>query len=316
MNINRKEMLGLAEIKLIDSSTIRMAREMNKIARMLPDFSYIENIARQFQSIGQGLRDNLTLLGQQQALFFQEYKDALSVISDMTRNIDLSGIQHVMKGYSSLSFRIADEIRRTYDQDMFRQIGKALEHIRDLTRSNLLVANLMESYTDINEDVSDYFTIEENPGQTVQSYIVQLVERFKEKNPLAQKVIAVFLIPLLINIASSLALQQESSVTHITNVTVNQDNRVFIKNIRQEYKPQTEFELAAYSQLHIVRTGELMVRSAPKVKSKRLGTLTLGKKVKIIEKTRKWSFIEYYDEFTETYKEGWVFTRYLAKIIQ
>jgi uncharacterized protein YgiM (DUF1202 family) len=57
----------------------------------------------------------------------------------------------------------------------------------------------------------------------------------------------------------------------------------------------------------------LIVREIGTTKSDIIGVLHLGKAVKIINKAKSWSFVEYQDSLTGEVKTGWVFSRYLRK---
>lgn len=62
-----------------------------------------------------------------------------------------------------------------------------------------------------------------------------------------------------------------------------------------------------------VTTKILNVRTFGNIKSEIIDDIFLGKKVKILEKSKDWSFIEYEDSDTSEIKQGWVFSRYLHK---
>jgi hypothetical protein len=57
----------------------------------------------------------------------------------------------------------------------------------------------------------------------------------------------------------------------------------------------------------------LHVRESARQSSAVVDELYFGKTVKLIEKSKRWSFVEYYDQDTNIAKRGWVFSRYLAK---
>jgi uncharacterized protein YgiM (DUF1202 family) len=62
-----------------------------------------------------------------------------------------------------------------------------------------------------------------------------------------------------------------------------------------------------------VTTKILNVRRFGNIKSEIIDDIFFGKKVKILEKSKDWSFIEYEDYETLEIKQGWVFSRYLHK---
>lgn len=89
------------------------------------------------------------------------------------------------------------------------------------------------------------------------------------------------------------------------------DHRVAKKEIIREaneaYRPE---ELNGY---RFVYATILHVRSSGSINSEIIDELYLGKTVKIIEKVKRWSHIEYQDSDSGELKQGWVFSRYLEK---
>jgi len=80
--------------------------------------------------------------------------------------------------------------------------------------------------------------------------------------------------------------------------------------IREAYGLYSTEELFEY---RFVYASILNVRESSSTKSKIIGELHLGKAVKLIKKSKSWSFIEYQDSMTSEVKKGWVFSRYLRK---
>lgn len=80
--------------------------------------------------------------------------------------------------------------------------------------------------------------------------------------------------------------------------------------IREAYDLYSTEELFEY---RFVYASILNVRESSSTKSKIIGELHLGKAVKLIKKSKSWSFIEYQDSMTSEVKKGWVFSRYLRK---
>ncbi|WP_421346101.1 SH3 domain-containing protein [Aeromonas veronii] len=78
-----------------------------------------------------------------------------------------------------------------------------------------------------------------------------------------------------------------------------------IREANEAYRPE---ELNGYRFVYVTI---LHVRSAGSINSDIIDELYLGKTVKIIEKVKRWSHIEYQDSDSGELKQGWVFSRYL-----
>ncbi len=89
----------------------------------------------------------------------------------------------------------------------------------------------------------------------------------------------------------------------------NLNQREKIKAIIKEEKFYVD-DLRGYK---FVTTKILNVRRFGNIKSEIIDDIFFGKKVKILEKSKDWSFIEYEDYETLEIKQGWVFSRYLHK---
>ena len=91
----------------------------------------------------------------------------------------------------------------------------------------------------------------------------------------------------------------------------NIDNRVAKKEIvraaNENYSPE---DLQNY---RFVCTAILYLRSAGNTKAEIVDELYLGKTVRIIKKSKRWSLIEYKDVDSTDSKQGWVFSRYLQR---
>lgn len=89
------------------------------------------------------------------------------------------------------------------------------------------------------------------------------------------------------------------------------DKRVAKKEIVREaseiYSPE---DLESY---RFVYTAILYVRNSGNTKAEIVDELYLGKTVRIIKKSKRWSLIEYKDADSTDNKQGWVFSRYLQR---
>ena len=66
------------------------------------------------------------------------------------------------------------------------------------------------------------------------------------------------------------------------------------------------------NEYRFVNTRVLHVRKSGYAHSQMIGVLTFGKVVSLLEKSKNWSLIEYYDDDNYEIRHGWVFSRYLS----
>lgn len=84
-----------------------------------------------------------------------------------------------------------------------------------------------------------------------------------------------------------------------------------VKNINYELKREIPNEFRSVFRI-VVKDG-LIVRDNKKVNSNINGILNSKDIIKIVEKNKNWTYIEFTSEDDE-FIEGWVFTRYLKQI--
>lgn len=127
-----------------------------------------------------------------------------------------------------------------------------------------------------------------------------------------------YIISLLISVAIG-----TSSIISVTNtfninienaslITINiHDTKIITKEIKHAVK-KLPLDATALSSYRFVIIESLAVRRSPKMESEKIDKIPLGKMVRIVEKRRNWSLIEYMNQDGE-YVYGWTHTRYLEK---
>lgn len=102
------------------------------------------------------------------------------------------------------------------------------------------------------------------------------------------------------------------STSYFQNVIINlssKPKREVIKAIKQE--ALQDFDLEFLQTYRFVKANSLNVRNGPSTKNAKIGYLAIGHVVKIIQKGRSWSKVEYVNEENNETITGWVFSRYL-----
>lgn len=95
---------------------------------------------------------------------------------------------------------------------------------------------------------------------------------------------------------------------------ISQPSTHIVKSIKKEITNSYK-ERESYYNFRIVKKDNLKIKKITRVDSETLGTLGLGNLVEVIDKKRNWTKVRISDYKNEVV-EGWVFTRYLEKIIE
>ncbi|AHG62870.1 hypothetical protein MIM_c07710 [Advenella mimigardefordensis DPN7] len=148
--------------------------------------------------------------------------------------------------------------------------------------------------------------LEIQPSTDDQDFIDQFFKIFARLT----KEVKTFLHLLLLTIcANQLAPLLERWAEEFANTTP----RVAVKAIKQEAK--AFYEPGMVSNYRFVTVSLLNVRKSNSSRSEKIDTLSLGKTVTIVTKLKDWTLVEYLDDEGDM-REGWVFSRYLHKLVK
>lgn len=158
-----------------------------------------------------------------------------------------------------------------------------------------------------------------NDGISFQQRIVDFVDHIKTKYPI-MFYIFVFLVlpPIQDGVIDGVTQLIKGVTTPIIEQAQTTDYKVIEKNIRIEVNNTLNINIESkdvrdeFMKIYgYVSTEKLVMRQTNKVKSRALHTLEFGQVVRIINKDRSWTLVEY--ENGEDAIQGWVFTRYISK---
>jgi uncharacterized protein YgiM (DUF1202 family) len=90
------------------------------------------------------------------------------------------------------------------------------------------------------------------------------------------------------------------------------DYALLAKQMKKEVK-HIQIDDEFYNHYRFVSARSLTVRSNNSTRSKYVGKLYFGYLVRIIQKKKSWSLIEYRDKEGNIITQGWVFTRYIKR---
>jgi len=168
----------------------------------------------------------------------------------------------------------------------------------------------MVSIDEINNEVQSFLKANIYlPSQNkIRDFLNNLIAKIRQLKKPIQFVLIHIILQLFLNVMSVY-------VYHLVETKLNPpkfSKREIIKKIRGV--TQQKFDLEQLKNHRIVSANILNVRDKPDHQSRKIDKLSLGQVVKVIEKKRNWTLIEYHYENSDDIFNGWVFTRYLEKI--
>lgn len=148
-------------------------------------------------------------------------------------------------------------------------------------------------------------------GARKQDEIFKLLTEFIEsqKNPIIVQFLYLFLFPIILNLLSSLAY--DNAIKPLISTRVHE--KAVIKTIANDIKAQVPFQ-GIRTNIRIVTANTLNVRIDMSTKKQIIGKLSFGDIVEVVDKRRNWCLVKKYYSESDTYIQGWVFTRYLGRI--
>lgn len=201
----------------------------------------------------------------------------------------------------------------TYDVGQF---AKAFSRKLDVQRLDELTQSIeSSSSTDISADEFEAALAipAELLSDTSDSTWIDIVDRWlealeRQPNAKVKKLLFDILVNLLCNIIVSVALSN-SSIEPIQSK--NRD--ITIKEIRKLALHQID-DRDLLKRIRIVSHDSLKIRSSPNSKSSEVSRLAFGTYVRLIGKQKYWANIEWEDERTGEFMNGWTRCKYLKRI--
>lgn len=261
-------------------------------SQMTPNFSSLSSITKLANVFQESLNATLAMPS------MKDQMDALSKSYSEYRKIgDFASASLKSPALTSLVDSIIDR------QKEARQYISSIESIEVVSESILLqeIENIRENILEVNS--SGNIKIEE--------YLFNLNEYIvSQKNPHLLLLFQAYILPIIMGIITSmvydLAIKPNLEDMNTKQVTIKKE---IIQQVKEHIpNPQVRVDY------RIVKVDVLNVREGKSRSSKIISSLTFGEVVEIIRKEKNWSLIKRYNPESETYIQGWVFTRYLAQI--
>lgn len=271
----------------------------------------------------------------------QQQLDSLNLLSFDNLNSITSSTEHYQKMIGSIG-NISTIAKY---QDIFQSNSLVAEMLKDIIPSKInqdlstvQINSLMESVTlrenDYQEFINSKFPVEfdeaaileeltimkEEVTDSLNSNTVQIEEFIEkvqvfivaQKNPYIASFFLSAIFTIILNIMSSAIYDNiKPNIENVINSKQYQQSlkKEITKSINQSISsPQIKVKF------RIVKADVLMVRHKKSIKSKILSSLDFGTIVEIVRKEKNWCLIKRYDSESETSVQGWVSTRYLARV--
>lgn len=282
--------------KLWDSSNLKRSMlEIQKAcesARIALESSAIAKIINDVQSMTEGYRK-----------FFESpaYPKLYDIIKDITCNIDVSAYARTVD-FSHIN--IANVVK---EYDDISEIPIVINSDGTISSQSMTL-----SIDDIRNVVDDVVKKHiDSKVASIEGLINSLIFKINElKEPLLKRIFIGVIIGLITALLFSFVRPQIQEA--ITNFSLNR--RVIIKEIQKETRMNVKIDTALLKNFRFVSVKCLNMRANRNRKSTIVNMLYFGSIVRIVEKRKNWSFVEYVDAETNKAIQGWVFTRYIEKL--
>ncbi|MDC5868807.1 SH3 domain-containing protein [Vibrio europaeus] len=169
---------------------------------------------------------------------------------------------------------------------------------------SLLVSGNVIHIDTLNDRIDEIDMRIDSPEENLASFSLW----FESLNDALKSVVIYLVLPYFLAIFANLTTPlYEDWVQH----SVIKDQRLAKKEIIKEANDL--YEIVELSEYRFVLASVLHVRESGSNKAEIVDELYLGKTVKLIGKSRRWSLVEYIDSDSGNTNQGWVFSRYLER---
>jgi len=303
VNQTLQDILRLANISSMDQALKNAMRLTNigSINQTLQDVLRLANI----RSMDQALKDVVRLadLG------------ALNrTLNDAVRLTDLGALNRSLNDHLRLANTGSIMSQPVRDALRFAQIGSIGGAIREIVRTAVPEIKKISaeeiSQADVGEAVAALETNEfqEMSAEEKLDYLYQQVKKEKDR-PLVR----IILFFILMELAKHLFTDAWSfSKDYITNhVNVRQLIKNLLKATNASHQSKTELR-----DVRVVARSFTTVHASYKRRSPQTAILGVGSSVRVIRRRKKWSFVEWLDDWTGEMVRGWVRNKYLKRLVR
>ncbi|ANO50063.1 SH3 domain-containing protein [Woeseia oceani] len=167
---------------------------------------------------------------------------------------------------------------------------------------SLVVSGEAVTSDEINSALVDFPREHSDPEE----FYAQLFQKLQSVSARVSRAIVFLLVTYILSVAANLTTPvYQEWWKELSSIEPKAAKREIISSAKDLY---TSEELAGY---RFVYATTLHVRKSGNRNAEIIDELYLGRVVRVIEKSRRWTLIEYHDSVAGENKQGWVFTRYL-----
>ncbi len=300
------------EFEKLSSPSLALSKKLRK---QLSGYSLALEQLEQLSSPGLALSEKLRkqLSGYSLA---QEQLEQMSnpglALSEQLRN-QLSGFQEQLKKISSPSLSLSKRLREQLSgfSELHQQLIKPESVINSSLFGDLNVSSV-DAISQVDEsNISEQILILSEESQSDIEFIDNLFLWLSSQQESVQKLFNYFLLCVFIPYAISVAA---GLTTPFYENKLNQYQSSDLRIVKKEIINTTieKFSTPELQVYRFVYATALNVRSFRSKKSEIIDKVYLGKTVKLINKLKSWSWIEYENDSEETV-QGWVLSRYLKR---
>ena len=279
------------------SSISQMQAQLKKTYAIPESISFISQIQAQIKSYETNFMGGI--LNQQKKL--HELIQLTSFVSQHEKPIK------TLESYrmdNVLGLRIIFENTLAF-QSLAQNNSELLANIRISEDGTFSVGNESVCQEEILECINDFSINYESYIDSVNGFIEQLKNL---SNPTIKAVLIYLFLPYFIAIIANLSTPYwEEQWNESANLSTREVKKEIVSSANDNFDSQF------LQDHHFVASKILYVREYESTKAGMIDEIYIGKIVKVIDKKRSWSLIEYQDSDTNELKQGWVFSRYLSK---
>lgn len=227
-------------------------------------------------------------------------------------------IQEHMRKYLEPQKRLQEQMERYLEpqrllQDqIIKYIQPLNNYLSDPLMSSVLISN--EGLLSVSDEVFDVESVTESlenisgDYSSTEEFLDSFFQWFEKLGSAARVVVLYFVLPYFLAIFANLTTPiYEEWWSEYADMDHRAAKKEIILEANELYSPEylKNYRFVYATTLHVRRFGNMS--------SEIIDELYLGKAVRVLEKSNRWSFIEYQDIDSGDIKQGWVFTRYLHK---
>ena len=231
---------------------------------------------------------------------FREQREALEVYLDPFKKY---------RGHQEAIEKLADPLKQLRDyRKQWLEISRSLKiptsEISPLENGSITVSG---DLVDTRKLSDEFYEISSN-SIGFEDFNESISEWFTRLSRGAQYFVLLVLIPYITSVVAGIHTPMwEEFWNDYSQLPDRVAKREIIKDARELFSSD---ELISY---RFTTASSLRVRQSGSIKSKQLDSISFGTVVRIKEKAKDWTHIEYTDSDSKLLKDGWVFSRYLRK---